>query len=860
MIGETLRHYRIEAKLGAGGMGVVYRALDTHLDRSVAVKVLPSTAVANADRRARFSQEAKSASALSNRHIVTIFDIDTGQVDGQPVDFIAMEYVAGKTLDRLIGRKGIRLNEALDYAIQIADGLAAAHNAGIVHRDLKPANVIVNENGEVKILDFGLAKLTEIEEPDVFAVTQSVHIDAVLRTEAGTIIGTVAYMSPEQADGHTVDARSDIFAFGAVLYEMVTGKRAFLGDSKLSTLASVLHSEPTPLSQIGQGIPRDVERIISRCLRKDPQRRWQSMADVKVALEDVLDELESGTLGLADGGAVAVKPRRSFRLLLWPVVILLALLGGAYASWRFLKPVQPTFERLTYRRGEIPSAKFSPDGQTVVFSAQWANEPTNIFSMRPGSREYRPLDLPEGRILAISATGEMAILLGSTTNGTAATLARVPLSGGAPREILENVNDADWSPDGSTLAVSRTVGGKNRIEYPIGTVRYENDGRSPELMRVSPKGDLIAFFEHDNDVGDYTVTVLDMKGKKLALSRGWQALGGLAWSPKGDEIWFGGAKAGGEPALRAVTLHGKERLVVETPASMLVDDITRDKKVLVTVVDTRLGISALPPGSKQESDLSWFDASRVYDISADGKTILFVELSYGQARNPAIYIRKTDGSQAVRLGDGNRPALSVDGKFVACILNNGPKTELSLLPTGPGEARVLSAPGMHYERVEWFPDGQKLLFTGNEPNRPMRTYLQDIRGGAPIPVTPEGMPAMHVSPDGKYITAVVAGKLNLLPIAGAPPKPAVDVQAGESVVRWSADGRYLFLRQNQGLTAMKISRLDLASRREEPWKELKPADPVGVQIGQVVMTADGNAYAYSFQRDICTLYLAAGLK
>jgi len=862
MIGETLRHYRIEAKLGAGGMGVVYRALDTHLDRFVAVKVLPSTAVANADRRARFSQEAKSASALSNRHIVTIFDIDTGQVDGQPVDFIAMEYVAGKTLDRLIGRKGIRLNEALRYAIQIADGLVAAHNAGIVHRDLKPANVIVNENGDVKILDFGLAKLTEAEEPDVFAVTQSVHVDAVLRTEAGTIIGTVAYMSPEQADGHTVDARSDIFSFGAVLYEMVTGKRAFSGDSKLSTLASVLHSEPLPLSQIGQGIPRDVERIINRCLRKDPARRWQSMADIKVALEDVLEELETGKLGLPDGSAAIQKPSRSLRALIWPAITLVALVAGGYAGWRFFKPVQPTFERLTYRRGEIPSAKFSPDGQTVVFSAQWATEPTNIFSMRPGNREYRPLDLPEGRILSISSTGDMAILLGPTTNGTAGTLARVPLSGGAPREILENVNDADWSPDGSTLAVSRTVGGKNRIEYPIGSVRYENDGRPPQLLRVSPKGDLIAFFEQDKDVGDYTVTVLDMHGGKRALSRGWQALGGLAWSPNGSEIWFGGAKAGGEPALRAVTLGGKEHMVVETPASMLVDDITRDKKVLVTVVDTRLGISALAPGSKQESDLSWFDASRVYDISADGKSILFVELSYGQARNPAIYLRKTDGAQAVRLGDGNRPVLSPDGKFVACILNNGPKTELSLLPTGPGEARTFSTPGMHYERVEWFPDGQKLLFTGNEPNRPMRTYLQDIRGGAPVAITSEGTTAAHVSPDGKYVTSVVKDKLSVLPVAGGLgiATQAIDVQPGDSVIRWSADGRSLFLRQNEGLTAMKINRLDLASRHEEPWKELKPADPVGVQIGQVVMTPDGNAYAYSFQRDICTLYLAQGLK
>jgi eukaryotic-like serine/threonine-protein kinase len=858
MIGETLRHYRIEAKLGAGGMGVVYRALDTHLDRSVAVKVLPSTAIANADRRARFSQEAKSASALSNRHIVTIYDIDTGQVDGQPVDFIAMEYVAGKTLDRMIGRKGMRLNDALRYAIQIADGLAAAHNAGIVHRDLKPANIIVNEQGEVKILDFGLAKLTEVEEPDVFAVTQSVHIDAALRTEAGTIIGTVAYMSPEQADAHAVDARSDIFSFGAVLYEMVTGRRAFGGDSKLSTLASVLHSEPAPL-QNGSGVPRDVERIISRCLRKDPQRRWQSMADVKVALEDVLEELEAGKLGAADFATLR-KPRGWFQFLLWPALIVIALGAGVYAGWKALKPAQPTFARLTYRRGEIPSAKFSLDGQTVVFSAQWASEPTNIFSMRPGNREYRALDLPEGRILSISSTGEMAILLGATTNGTAGTLARVPLSGGAPREILENVNDADWSPDGANLAVSRKVGGRNRIEFPIGAIRYESDGLAPELLRVSPRGDKIAFFEPDNHLGDYAVTVLDMNGKKQALSRGWQELLGLAWSAKGDEIWFGGAKAGGEPALRAVSLSGKERMLADPPATMILDDVTRDQKVLLTVVDTRMGISGLSPGAKQERDLSWFDVSRIFDISADGATILFEELSYGAPRNPAIYLRKTDGSPAVRLGDGNRPALSRDGKWVACIVNNGPGTELTLLPTGAGEARNISIPGMHYERVEWFPDGQKILFTGNEPGRRPRTYVQDIHGGRPTPVTAEGVAAARVSPDGKYLTEVAGGKLSVVPIAGGDPKAAVDIAPGESVLRWSSDGRFLFLRQIVGLTAVKINRLDLASHHEELWKELKPADPVGVQIRDVVVTPDGDAYAYSFQRDICTLYLASGLK
>ncbi len=861
MIGQTLQHYRIETKLGAGGMGVVYRALDTHLDRAVAIKVLPVTAIGNQDRRARFAQEARSASALSHRNIITIYDVDTGEIDGQPVEFIAMEYVSGKTLDKLIGRKGLRLNEALRYAIQIADGLAAAHGAGIIHRDLKPANIIVSDQGDVKILDFGLAKLSEPVEANVYAPTESVHLDALLKTEAGMIIGTVAYMSPEQADSHKVDERSDIFSLGAVLYEMITGRRAFGGDSKLSTLAAVLNNDPKPLGQSADGVPREVERIIMRCLRKDPERRWQSMADLKVALQDVLEEVEAGKQTPADGVAIVPSTQRSLPLLILAAVVIVALAGGAYVGSQALAPPQPTFERLTYRRGDVQSARFSPDGQTVLFSAQWGGEPLTLFSMRPGSRESRSLDLPQGQILSISSSGEMAILLGPNAPGNPGTLARVPLSGGAPREIMDNVNDADWSPDGTQLAVSHTVGRRNRIEYPIGKVLYEDEAlRPPMRLRISPKEDLLAFFEFDNAVGDFAVTVVDMHGVKRILSRGWRADGGLAWSPKGDEIWFGGSKAGVNAALYAMTLDNKERRVVEMPAPMALDDITRDGRVLGAATDSRIGISFLSSGAKEERDLSWFDASYIYDISADGKTVLFVELSYGQPRNVAIYLRKTDGSPAVRLGDGNRPALSPDGKWVICILSDGPKTKLTLLPTGAGEARSVGTEGMHYERVEWFPDGQRILFTGNEPNRPLRTFIQNLNGGKLTPVTPEGTVAARVSPDQKYVTVLSGDRLNLFPIAGGDPKPISTGEAGESVIGWSTEGRHLFLSKLEGPSFLKISRLDVSTGRTELWRELKTPDPVGVAISKVVMTPDGQTFAYSFQRDITTLFLIGGLR
>ena len=593
-------------------------------------------------------------------------------------------------------------------------------------------------------------------------------------------------------------------------------------------------------------------------MAKEPAYRYDTTRDLFLELRLLRDHaLEIATGPQVSRGTVDASVKQRSILWLWSTVVALVLAASFYVRWSVLKTPMPTFEQLTYRRGYVLAARFSPDGQTVVFSAKWANEPLTIFSMRPGSRESRPLDLPAGRILSISSTGEMAIRLGLSL--APGTLARVPLSGGAPREMLENVSGADWSPDGTKLAVSHTVGGKNRIEYPIGTVLYESVGRPPLFLRVAPKGDK-AFFEYDNAVGDFAVTLLDLHGKKRVLSRGWRSAGDLAWSPEGDEIWFGASGTVANAALHAVSLKGNERSLVETSTLMALDDVTRDGRVLTESTDSRIGISALPPGEKQERDLSLFDTSLIYDISSDGKTILFVELGYGQARNVAIYVRKTDGSPAVRLGDGNRPALSPDGKWVACIVSDGTRTKLTLLPTGAGEARSIGADEMHYERVEWFPDGQRLLVTANEPNRPPRTFIQDLQGGKPVSITREGTIATTISPDQKYATMLRAGKLTLTPITGGEPREVAPVEPGQTVVRWSGDGRSLFLEKLEEPEFLKISRLDVATGLQQDWKQLKTHDPVGVSIIQVVMTPDGASYAYSLERDVTTLFLVGGLR
>jgi Tol biopolymer transport system component len=856
MIGKTLGVYRIESKLGAGGMGVVYKAHESSLDRAVALKVLKISSVANPEHERRFIQEAKAASSLNHPNIVTIYAINSGELDGATVRYIGMEFIPGETLDRVIGSKGLRLRDALKYAAQIADALSAAHAAGIVHRDLKPSNIMVTPQGLVKVLDFGLAKLNESAEPDAFADT--LHGEGSPLTEEGTLLGTVAYMSPEQAEGKPLDARSDIFSFGSVLYEMITGRRAFTGGSKVSTLSAILSKEPQPASESVPDLPEELERILTRCLKKEPERRWQTMADVKVAIEELRREIDSSSSSsIVRGAKRRLVSLRASRWLPFALAagLLLGLLPGAYFASRWFPKAPPSFQRLTFRRGDVTAARFAP-GTMVAYSASWEGAPSMLFSTIPGNRESRALGETAGKLLSVSPSGEMAVLL---ADEGPATLASVPIGGGAPRQLFENVTDADWAPDG-TLAVVRNVEGHHRLEYPVRTVLYQTDVRPPQFIRVSPDGKLVAFFEMD-DIGDFSLFLIGPGHPKQLLSGGWRAIGGLAWSPNGEEVWFSGGQAGTDPSLYAVSLSGRQRLLLQLAGFIVLQDVARDGRVLLNDVNSRLGILFTPPDGSTTRDLAWLNASFLDTLSDDASEVLFVELANGEGRNAAIYLRKTDGSPAVRLGFGNRPALSHDGKWVVCIRQEPAGSRLMILPTGPGDSRVLDFGNVHYDSVEWFPDGHQILFTSSRAGHPARSWTYDLNttDAKPTPITSEGTRASRVSPDQRHVVLQQGEHLSLAAPDGSDATPLTDLEGGEATARWSADGRYLFFGKQQGDT-IKVTRFEVATRHREPWRTLKVPEQGGNFFGPLAISADGKATAASFQQDLSDLYLVKGLK
>ncbi|MBI3664903.1 MAG: serine/threonine-protein kinase [Acidobacteria bacterium] len=865
--GTQLGPYEVLGKIGAGAMGEVYRAKDARLAREVAIKVLPAAFAADPDRLRRFEQEARAAGMLNHPNILAIYDIGTHE--GSP--YLVSELLQGETLRERLKAGALGLRKTIEYAHQIARGLAAAHEKGITHRDLKPENIFITKDGRVKILDFGLAKLTRPEAPSGEGSSAPTLGG---ETEPGAILGTVAYMSPEQVRGRPADHRSDIFTFGAILYEMLAGKRPFGGESAVETMSAILREEPPELSATNQNVNPALERIIRHCLEKSPEERFQSSRDIAFDLEMLSGAIGPTTVmraieesaAAAPVSAAPIAPKRRL-VLAFVGLSFLALFGiGMYlVGARSGKTLPPSFHLLTFRRGTINSARFAPDGQTIVYGARWDGNPLELFSTRPESPDSRSLGQPGTEILAISSSGEMALSLKRHFSGAfmgSGTLARASFGGGASREVMEDVQLADWGPDGAGLAVVRTVGGRNRLEFPIGKMLYETAGWISH-PRVSPTGDLVAFIDHPA-IGDDggAVAVVDSGSKAKTLSSGWISVQGLAWRPSSGEIWFTATKVGGARALHAVSLAGRERLLVRVAGPLTLHDISREGRVLMTRDNARQGMVALPPGETQERDLSWLDWSLVTGITPDGKTLLFCETGEGGGAAYGLYIRKTDGSPAVKIGEGCGTGLSPDGKWALSITSTSSAPQLVLFPTGPGEPKTLKREAINYQGAAWFPDGKRLLIAGNEQGHAVRLYVQDLDGGKLRPITPEGLtnPSLLVSPDGRSVLGRShEGKYFLYPLEGGEPRAVGGLEPEDVPRQWSADGRSIYV-QRRGELPAKVYLLDLSTGRKELWKQFMPPDPAGVEGLAPLPTPDGKAYAYSYNRVLSELYLVEGVK
>jgi serine/threonine protein kinase len=760
MIGKTISHYQILEKLGEGGMGVVYKARDTHLGRLVAVKVLPPEKVADSERKRRFVQEAKAASALNHPNIITIHDI----ASENGIDFIVMEYVQGKTLDAVVPRKGLRLNETLKLSIQMADALAKAHSAGIIHRDLKPTNVMVTDDGLVKVLDFGLAKLTEASDSGDDRTLQS-------QTDEGTIVGTVSYMSPEQAEGKKVDARSDIFSFGSVLYEMATGQQAFHGDSKMSTLAAILNQEPKAISQLVPGIPRDLEKIIARCLRKDPNRRFQIMTDLKVTLEELKEESDSGTL--TGTPPVARVARRSW---IW-MATAFAVIAIAVAGWLLrgtARKPQAASEviPLTSYAGDEQSPSFSPDGNQVAFS--WNGEKqdnTDIYVKLIGSPtplrlttdpadDLSPAFSPDGRFIGFFRVSKerATFVVIPSIGGPERIVADVPL----PKSFLDLsfawLPDSKWVvTDGLTL-LSTATGEMRSLTSPP---KKQYGDVTPA---VSPDGHTISFSRRASfSVSE--IYLLDLtedlkaKGKPRQLTSLKTLSFGPAWTPEGREIIFTSGVFGHGYGLWKIPVSGAaepEQLPYKdafSPAISRSGNRLAYERAIYDPNIWRLSLSGSGTASAPPTRLiasTRFDQAAQY--SPDGKRIAF-ESDRGGVH--AIWICDADGSNAVELLPGESATSgtahwSPDGKNIAFDFNPEGNMDIYVILASGGRPIRLTTDSADDNSPSWSRDGKWIYFGSNRTGR-WEVWKVSVEGGKEVQVTRNGGETAIESPDGKFI-------------------------------------------------------------------------------------------------------------
>jgi eukaryotic-like serine/threonine-protein kinase len=857
--GTRLGPYEIIEPLGAGGMGEVYRAKDTRLGRDVALKVLPESFARDPDRLRRFEQEAKAVAALNHPNIMAIHDI--GEQDGVP--YLATELLEGNSLRAEMDGGKLSARKAVDYAVQMAQGLSAAHDKNIIHRDLKPENIFVTHEGRVKILDFGLAKLARTG-----GTTDSESVAMTLTTaptEAGKVLGTVGYMAPEQVRGAPVDSRTDIFAFGAVLYEMVSGQRAFRRDTAAETMTAILKEDPPEFDEISHPVSPGLERIVRRCLEKKPEQRFQSAKDLAFALEAL-----TGTTTTKTTAHAVIEDKSNSHRWIIAAAIPLALVLGAVAGW-FLRPApaaSPHFQQVSFHRGEVIHARFAPDGKTIVYAAKLNGGAADTYVLRQEYPEPVSAGLQGAIMLSVSRQGQLAVLTKPKLFAHRAwfgTLATAPLGGAAPREILENVSDADWSPDGNQMAIIDHDQSNWRLQYPLGKILWEGQNWIGDV-RVSPDGKRLAYFLHPPNVDDRgDVMVVEPDGKIRTLSKDWESLEGLAWAPSGKEVWFSSAIAGGQYCIRAVDLAGKLRTVHCGTAPTVIEDFTESGRALVAGEARSVSMSVLEHGSTVEQDLSWLDFPYNPRLSRDGSIMLFTDQSGHSGTQYGVYVRKRDGSPAVRIGEGGFGAdLSPDGKWALVMEADDPAARLQLVPVGPGQKRILHWDGIQPIWGEWYPDGEHIvLIASSPPGSPPGIYVTDTNGTAPkllmADVSFRGR--VGVSPDSYNLIAIQNGKVVVQSTSGKESKEIGQLPGEQIPIAWANDPQHIFTQETTA-TGVTIYKVDIRTGHPELWQIIKPKDQIGLREmkNPIAITPDGRWMAYQYGTQVGQLYVSDTLQ
>jgi hypothetical protein len=856
--GVRLGPYEAVERLGRGARGEVWRAHDPRLGRDVAIKLLLETRSSPGALR-ELEREARTASALSHPNIVTVLDV---ALESSP-PFLVLELVAGRTLASLVEAGPLPVPRALDLAAQVAAGLAAAHEAGLVHRDVKPANVLVTREGHAKILDFGLAVLAS----PVVAAPDDATIPGPTGTVPGSAVGTPAYMSPEQAEGRHVDFRADQFALGAILFELLTGRRAFARGSLVDTLAAVVREEPEPVPRLPDPLDAPVRWVLARCLAKDPASRYAATRDLARDLRDL------ATLASGGGPSTPAKPgpgrpathRRVAAAIATASVLLAAGAGARLLSHR--SPL-PSFRQLTFHRGTVWAARFTPGGEDVVYGASWASAGPRLYTVRTAGGASNPVGETAASLLSVSPSGELLVSLDARpwlVHVSVGTAARMPLVAGAPRPLLEHVATADDVPGTTDIVVVRRQGGLTRLQVQGRNALFETPGWISHV-RSSRDGRHVALLHHPvipDDGGDVVLVPL-AGGAPRVLSAGWISLAGLAWSPSGTEIWFTATGESGSRTLRAVSLEGRVREIYRAPGNLTLHDVSKGGLVLLAHDTMRIGAS-LSSADGGERDVSWLDATLLTDLSPDGATLLFTEFGEGGGARYSASLRPAAGGPAVTLGTGFATALGADGKHV---LSFGPNASvgLGLVPTGTGPARPVSMdPVVAPSWAGFLPGGKAVLVAGAAAGEGVRLWHLATAEGPARALSPPGIDARFSSgapsPDGRTVAvALDGGDLLLCPVAGGEPRLLATTPRGLVPISWVEEGKQLLAFAREGSGA-DVVRLDPLTGSSVPLRRLEPSDAAGViGVPTVRVTPDGRQWAWSYARLLSELYVAEGLR